>query len=435
MKLRKNVRAWMRLDNAAQLYASSSSRRDPKVFRFACELNEPVDPTLLQQALESCLDTFQMFRCVLRRGLFWYFLELTDRMPSVTPEKTPPCSPPFHRYEHNFLFTVSYFQNRINLEVYHVLTDGTGALQFLRMLVYHYLLLRYPDTLGGNPPQMDFDASDSEKADDSFRKYYTGKPTRKRIRRAPAAHLQTSRLPDCRFFITAGEMPVKETLALAKSSGASLTAYICALLICAIHEEIPARERRKPISLTIPVNLRNYFESGSARNFFSVFNVDYTFSDQNDSLETVAAAVSKSFTEKLTPEHLSDQMNRMASIEYNPFSRALPLVLKDIGLAIGSRVASRRVSGGVSNLGRITMPDEMAPYIRVFDVFMGTARPQICACSFGDRLMITLVSPYSGTNIQKHFFRMLAQRGLDVTVHTNRPHETEHKKEAADAVL
>ena len=65
---------WSRLDNAAKIFPSTSSKRDPKVFRFACELCEPVDPEVLRSALDRTLEKFPPFRSVLRRGLFWYFL-------------------------------------------------------------------------------------------------------------------------------------------------------------------------------------------------------------------------------------------------------------------------------------------------------------------------------------------------------------------------
>lgn len=42
---------WSRLDNAAKIFPSTSSKQDPKVFRFACELCEPVDPEVLRRAL------------------------------------------------------------------------------------------------------------------------------------------------------------------------------------------------------------------------------------------------------------------------------------------------------------------------------------------------------------------------------------------------
>ena len=74
MSFKKN-NGWQRLDNAAKIFPSNSTKSDTKVFRFCCELTEPVDPVLLQPALEATLESFPLYRAVLKRGLFWYYFE------------------------------------------------------------------------------------------------------------------------------------------------------------------------------------------------------------------------------------------------------------------------------------------------------------------------------------------------------------------------
>ena len=43
---------WSRLENAAKIFQPTSGLRDTKVFRFACELREPVDRELLQKGIQ-----------------------------------------------------------------------------------------------------------------------------------------------------------------------------------------------------------------------------------------------------------------------------------------------------------------------------------------------------------------------------------------------
>ena len=61
---------WNRLDNAAKIFPPTSTKRDTKVFRFACELTEPVEEPLLQQALDQTLELFPFYRSILKKGLF-----------------------------------------------------------------------------------------------------------------------------------------------------------------------------------------------------------------------------------------------------------------------------------------------------------------------------------------------------------------------------
>ena len=120
--------------------------------------------------------------------------------------------------------------------------------------------------------------------------------------------------------------------------GASITAFLTAVLICAFHEVIPARRQKKPVAVAIPVNLRNYFESESARNFFGVFTVSYTFHKQSDRLEDVIASVAASFKRELTAENLSRRMNALLALEHNPLVRILP----PGGAAVGAFFGARR---------------------------------------------------------------------------------------------
>ena len=75
---------WTRLDNAAKIFPPTSNKQDTKVFRFACQLNEWVEQNILQQATEKTLETFPIFRSVLKHGLFWYYLEKTELVPDTS---------------------------------------------------------------------------------------------------------------------------------------------------------------------------------------------------------------------------------------------------------------------------------------------------------------------------------------------------------------
>lgn len=407
---------WTRLDNAAKLYASVMGRRDPKVFRFACQLTEDINPDSLQTALEQVIEDFPIYHSVLRRGLFWYFLEPAPRLsPKAHPEDRPPCSPLYARGERRLLFDVSWYRKRINLEVCHVLTDGTGALQFLRTLVSRYLALCHPEL--GDAVLLDYGASPTEKSIDSFSKYYQDIPPEARERPISAAHVKGSRLPGIR--VVEGEMDVKRVLARVKELNTSMTAFLCVQLLRAIARVLPVRELRKPVTLTVPVNLRNFFASESARNFFAVFPVSHRFLKGSDTEEDVLHSVQSCFDRELNQEKMAQRMNRMTALEHRSFIRILPLPIKDIGLSIANQYSRRMTSGGISNLGRITMPENLAPYIHSFDVFMSTDHIQLCACSYQNRLVLSLTTPFVSGDVQKGFFRSFAALDPNIVISSN----------------
>ena len=70
---------------------------------------------------------------------------------------------------------------------------------------------------------------------------------------------------------------------------------------------MPARSK-EPHSLSVPVNLRSYFPSVTARNFFATINISYNFSTSGDELGDIIASVKESFERELTKENLEKHM-------------------------------------------------------------------------------------------------------------------------------
>ena len=69
---------WRKLDNAAQAFPAATGKKDTRVFRFYCQLKEDIQADLLQKALEQTMEHYPVFSMVLRKGLFWFYLEQRD---------------------------------------------------------------------------------------------------------------------------------------------------------------------------------------------------------------------------------------------------------------------------------------------------------------------------------------------------------------------
>nr|WP_319488801.1 hypothetical protein [uncultured Caproiciproducens sp.] len=414
---RKTV-GWNSLDNAAKIFPPTSDKRDTKVFRFACELFEPVQPEALQTALNQTMDVFPFFRSILKGGLFWYYLERSDIRPLVKTESNPPCSVIYDPNHRGLLFEVSYYRNRINFEVYHALTDGTGALQFLRFLVFYYLVNVHAADFKSQPV-FEYDASMMQKSDDSFQKYYSAVKKHERKKRF-AYKLKGYKISENRIRVIEGVVSVKSVLNEAHRYHTTLTVFLSAVLLCSISREMSQQDKKRPVVLSVPVNLRKYFASETTRNFFSVVDVDYDFQQNSEALTDVIAYLSDFFSRELTAERLGARLNTFASLEHNIFARATPLVVKDIILKIAYDRSASESTASLSNVGRVDMPEQIASYIRLFDVFVSTKKVQICMCSFGDHLTISFTSPFVSAEIQKNFFRTLTEMGIFVELAANK---------------
>lgn len=417
MKHRKRVE-WKRLDNAAKIFPPTSNEQDTKVFRFALELYEEVDPNILQDALDITLESFPLYKVVLRRGVFWYYLESSNLKPVVEKESLPVCAPIFSENERSLLFRVFYYKKRINLEIYHSLTDGAGALLFMKTLAYHYLISKHKDNFE-TLPKLPYDASISDKFDDSFQKYYTGDKKIKYVSRKKAYHISGTRLEDNRSHLIEGTMSVKALLEEAHKYNTTLTVFLTSLFLYSIYRQMTFREKKNPVVLSIPVNLRQFFQSESARNFFGTILVDYNFKNKEATLEDIIQKVDDSFKSELTSERLSMQLNRFMSLEKNILVKIVPLRLKDVILRIANRINDRRITAALSNVGRVTMPEEFKSYIHQFSVCTSVRRPQIAVCSYEDNLTICFTSPYQETGIQQTFFKFLSEKGIDIKIASN----------------
>lgn len=407
---------WAGLDTAANIFPCTSTKRDTMVFRFTCELTEEVQPQLLQQAIDEAIEAFPNYRAVLKRGLFWYYLESSDLRPIVRAEYKDPCAPLYDEDVHTLLFEVTYYGKRINLEIYHVLTDGSGAIEFLRLLVYDYLLLAHPKELAG-VEALDYDASETQRMDDSFERYATRQKGPKAPPKLPAYRLRGPMTADNRLSVIVGTVPLSAMLELSHRYHCSLTVLLCALLTSAIAEEMTVEQRAKQgVVLAVPIDLRKHFRSASARNFFGVMDVSYLPAKGDGSLEDMVHSFKEQFQHGLTPELLQFRVNQYMGLIRLPITRITPLAVKNMVMRLGYHATDRAETAAVSNVGVIRMPAALSPYIRKFDVFVSTAKLQLCITSYHDLMTLGFSSGFVSTDIQCRFFRALAAHGVPVEV-------------------
>ena len=398
---------WRKLDNAALAFPLVSGKNDTRVFRFYCQLKEKVDGEILQSALDQTMEKYPLFQAVLRKGLFWFYLEHRDIRAVVKQETEPPCSRLYIPDKKSLLFQVTYDKDRINFEVFHALTDGTGAMHFLQELVQNYLILAHPQD---DIPRIENaeEVTHGDKEEDSFSQYYSSDMPKNKEKKETAVKLKGEKLVHSDMNITEVVFSVKDIHQKARSYGASITVLLTAMMLCSIREEIPKNQQKRPVTLMIPVNLRKYFPSQSMTNFFGWIEVGYTFSETT-TFEEVVADVKRQFEQELVKDKIAMHMNGYVRIEKNPFVRAVPLEIKKYFLMIGANLGSRSITAVYSNIGIIRLPEEYKEYIQHFGIFASPNSLQICSCSYGDEMVLGFTSRIPDDSIQRNFQRMLGE--------------------------
>lgn len=307
----------------------------------------------------------------------------------------------------------------MNFEVFHALTDGTGAIQFLKELMKNYILFRYPDA--GLPDllltQPDLTTQDQET--DSFFKYYNRHPVIKGEKKHRSYQLTGARTGYGDMNITEGVVSCQSALKKAKEYGVSLTVLLTSVLMWAIYEEMSLHRSKKPVVLMIPVNLRNYFSSFSMLNFWGWIEPAYCFADQECSFENVVSHVQDYFKKELTRKGLEQRVSQYMKLERNPFLRLFPLEFKNLAMQLAVQLAKSEVTAVFSNLGAVTLPEEYAPYLQRFGVFTSTPKVELSTCSFQDDLVISFASGFQNQNIERNFFWLLKGLGIETTLLTD----------------
>ena len=161
---------WYRIDNVAKVFLATAGKRDTRSFRLSCTLKEDVDPVLLQQAVISAIEDRPQVQVRIRRGLFWHYLEDTDLLPVVKQEDDRICPILYVPSKTMLHYQVTYFGKRINLDISHVLADGTGAMEFLNIIVLDYLRRKYPGEL--EDITVHSGASEGDLSQDSYRQFF-----------------------------------------------------------------------------------------------------------------------------------------------------------------------------------------------------------------------------------------------------------------------
>ena len=390
-------RNWYRLDNSAKIMPSTTTNLNTNVFRLSCTLTKQIDEKVLQEALDKTLLEFPMYLCTLKDGLFWHYLEKVDYKPLVKEEKTHICS----KLNGDMLFRVSYYKKRINLDVSHVLSDGNGSMQIFKYLICTYLNLK--NKLNLNIPLNDSTITEKEK--DDFKTFDKDDLDYKISRRKIGYKLKMPKKDTTKHDVIEMHLPVDKIKKVSKKYDTTITIYLTAVYIKSIIANMKTRDLKRPIGITIPVDLRSVFPSKTIRNFFYTFLTSYKADDKEVKLEDIIIEVGKQFKEELTKENLQKKLNSYMLLEKILVIRIVPNFIKDFALKFFAMNGKRGQTTVLSNLGIIKLPEEYEKYVSTFSAIASTEDLHLCVCSYKNDLVLNFSSHFVSKDIERAFLK------------------------------
>ncbi|MDY4611592.1 MAG: hypothetical protein SPD11_13365 [Sphaerochaetaceae bacterium] len=416
------------LDNSAIIYPPTEACFNANTFRVSMDLNVPVVPQLLEQALRTVLERLPYFKVSLHEGFFWYYLSPSDAPVKLFEEKSYPCGRLDRRLTNGYLFKVCYTDRRIALEFFHALTDGTGGLMFLKLLVQRYLELSgcpagtFPDILSLS------DAPSVDEFSDPFQRWYDPE-----VPSSPAGkhafHLNvTESLTEC-VQVISGVLSASELKELSHAYQATVTEFLAASLLDSFRsiqaERVPERKRRRPVMLSIPVNLRKVFGESTMRNFtlFATVGIEPALGDF--SFQEIVDTIHHQLKLKVDRKALTSQMKRNVGGERSYLLRFIPNFLKrPMFKLLSDSLGDNLYSSVISNLGMVQVSDPLSRWIDRCDFYLSPGKVNKLSCAVagcGDAVIINFTSFLEhDTAVERLFFSSLVRKGLHVKIQTNR---------------
>ena len=417
---------WYRLDNAALIFPAVMRKNWNNVFRVSVTLKDTVDPGLLSRAAAELLPRFPAIFVRLRTGFFWYYLETVAEAPKVEEDYAWPLTPMSRRKLRKCCIRILYYQNRIAVEFFHSVTDGTGGMAFLQNLAARYLTLKEGLTIPaegniadpGEPPK-------AEEVRDCFQLC----AAKASVSRAEENAYRLRGNPEEDYFrhIVTGILPTDVLLEKAHEQGTTVTGWLAAVMaeaVLARQKEDPRPGRSRHIKITVPVNLRRIFGMNTMRNFTLAVNIGF---DPRLG-EYTHGEICRLMHHQLAAETIRQRMAGRVATNVN-LQRSLPLRLTPLPLKTLAMRLVYALSGeskgclNISNMGTVTLPEAMAPYVERFDFIIGVqySYPNNCSVvSWQGKTYISMIRGIRDSELERLFFSSLVEKGIPVEIESNR---------------
>lgn len=417
---------WLKLDNAAKIYPAAKNRRWSNLFRLSANMADEVDTEILRTALGVTVRRFPSISVRLSYGAFWYYLVELNSPPEIRGEYGHPIENMKFADIRKCAFRVLVYGNRIAVEFFHAITDGTGGMIFFKSLLAEYAERKYgekvPPTCGILDRRGEIEDGELE---DSFLKYAGDVPMSRK--EATAYHVKGKREEDGFVHALTFIADTDAIRALAKAQKVSVTAFLCAVLMKALMDvqntEVKKRRRRKPIKVLVPVNLRNIFPSNTLRNFALYVTPEITPNLGDYSFEEICRTVHYQMGYELTANRMRARITTNVNDEKSLIVRVMPLFIKNIVMkGIFNAVGEKKSCLTMSNLGVVELPEELSRHIDRFDFTLNVPANTNNNCSmlsYGGKTYISFVRKIRESALELRFHEILRDMGVRLLVESN----------------
>ena len=401
------------VDSVSLLFLSLMRPEHTNSFRLSMELTEPVCPEILQNATDSIWKRFPSVVGCIRPG-FFHYRQMHMAEPPVVSEDPGLLRTMTTEELENRAFRVYYKENTISIEVFHVLTDGYGAITTITTLVAEYLRRKHGIAISKTPICLEPEqVPEPEETEDSFLPLAAEKPWHlpSRFSYLPPRPEDT----DWRVRAVSCHLDTEKLLGVAHEYGVTLNTLLSAVMADTLMQMQLNNPGRKimPVRIMVPGNLRRMFGSRTLRNFALYGLPTMEPEDADLSLKQLCASFDRQLKTHFSRETMASMSSYNVRMQSAWYFRMLPWKLKGAVMRLGYRFFGESNSSlTLTNLGVVKLPEEMQPYVADMQLYM-TPRagvPYGCTIlSFGDKLTVNISKFTDDRELENGFFGKLKE--------------------------
>ncbi len=413
---------WYKLDNAGKIFPVLFNKNNTNGFRVSVLLKENIEADLLKEALNEAIKRFPMYKVRLKQGLFWFYFDENNK-DMLIKEENPILFDSIRIYENNgYMFSVSYYLNKINLEMFHALSDGTGAMEFLKCITYYYLKNKGYDILNDGSIKTNEIEMNLEESKDSYIYNYS-KHIKQYDKEERAFKIQSDMYKHNYTGLVQLNCSVLQFKESAKKYDLTITKYLVAKLLYTFYKVYFRDYLNKGfVKVFIPVNARKMFESDTLRNFALYIRTNYYMTEKELTFTDCVNHVNMTFESELTKEKILSRIAQNVKMEKNILVRCMPLLIKKQAMKIGYKVIGANANSlSISNLGSVSIPKSMQEYIDKFNFMIGVSKDtpiNLGIVSFDDKMVISIATKVTDRKFIKEFVRSISCEN-DILIETN----------------
>jgi len=417
---------WLKLDNAAKLFPAIMTGELTAVFRITASLKKPIRFSVIKEAAEITSKRFPYFSVSLGSGLFWHYLEFNNKLPRIQTEDKTPCTAFAAHRKNEPLYRILVRQNRISVEFFHILTDGGGALEYLKSLLLTYFRLAGNEILSTEGIMTPESTITEEEMEDGYKRFFR-KETPPPGKLTKAWHLPYNLNDKPRLKVIRSQIDLCRILEVARNNNVTLTEYIVSVYLFTL-QKIYLEEKAKVknlkrgvLRIEVPVNMRKKLPSKTMRNFslFVLPEIDLRLGEY--SFEEILKIVNYQIQTGADIKQIGRFLSQNVGHEHSFIIRILPLFIKSMAIsAVYRRLGTNQCSGIMTNLGSIKLPDEIGELIESFELVPTPPNTHVkissAMVSFRDKLHLNFSNVSNSTSFEMHFFKFLTEKGIPVKI-------------------